>query len=106
MQKIIFLFCALSLFACNNESSTNTNKDTATKSTAANVTLNTDALSFLSPCVDSTKTHFNLSEQEAYSFCKCLYSQVQQKHPNEDSLTLLNHLSDTAEVAQMAANCK
>jgi hypothetical protein len=104
MQKLVCLLCVVALLACNNQSATTDNKDTATTSATTNVVMNADALSFLAPCVDNAKTR--LSEQEAYALCKCVYAQVQQQHPNEDSTTLLQHLSDTAEVARMAANCK
>lgn len=105
MQKLLLLFCSIAFSACNNQSSsTGENKDTVAKSTTTNVALNADAMSFLAPCVDNAKA--NLSEEDAYALCKCVYAQVQQKHPNEDSTTLLEHLSDTAEVRQMAANCK
>lgn len=108
MQKIFFLFCGLCLLACTNGSSdTAGNKDSAASSTVANTTgagLSNDALSFLAPCVDNAKA--TLGEQQAYALCKCMYNQVQQQHPNEDSTTLLKHLSDTAEVASLAQKCK
>lgn len=107
MQKLLFLFCGLCLLACTNQSSdTAGNKDSAANGAATNATgtLTNDALSFLSPCVDNAKA--SLGEQQAYALCKCMYNQVQQQHPNEDSTTLLKHLSDTAEVASLAKNCK
>ncbi|WP_162944598.1 hypothetical protein [Flavisolibacter nicotianae] len=109
MYKLIFLLSGLFLLACNNQSATTeSKKDSAAALTAAGDTSQTgmdrNALEFLAPCVDNAKVR--LGEQQAYVLCKCIYGQVQQKYPNADSATLLSHLSDTTEVAQMARNCK
>lgn len=110
MHKLIFLLSGLFLLACNNPSATaESKKDSAAAATAAasdtsQTGMDRNALEFLAPCVDNAKVR--LGEQQAYVLCKCIYGQVQQKYPNADSATLLSHLSDTTEVAQMAQNCK
>jgi hypothetical protein len=106
MQKTFFLFCGFFLLACNNQSSTADNKgdSTTTGTTTGTAALDADALSFISPCVESAKALHG--EQGAYTLCKCLYGQVQQKYPNADSTSLRQHMTDTAEVAQMVQNCK
>lgn len=108
MKKLSLLFCGLVALACNNQASTTSSKDTtatsATTGVASKAPLTDDAMQFLSTCVDNAKALHG--EQGAYSLCKCLYGQVQQKYPGADSATLLTHLNDTAEVAQMVQKCK
>lgn len=106
MYKMLFLFGALSLLACNNQSTTaGAGRDTATKSAAAGASKFTpDELEFLAPCFDNAKN--TLGEDRAYTLCRCLYEQVQKKYPGADSTTLMQHLSDTAEVRQMTMNCQ
>jgi hypothetical protein len=106
MYKLIFLFNGLLLLACNNQSTTaGPNKDSVAKSAAAGTNKFTaDELEFLAPCFDNAKN--NLGEDRAYTLCRCLYEQVQKKYPGADSTTLMQHLSDTAEVRQMTQNCQ
>lgn len=104
MHKMLFPFCVLSLLACNNQSTTaGSGKDTAVKRTAASK-FTADELEFLAPCFDNAKN--TLGDDRAYTLCRCLYEQVQKKYPGADSTTLMQHLSDTAEVRQMTMNCQ
>lgn len=107
MHKLLFFLCGLFLLACNNQSSTAGNKDTtasATTTGANSPRFTEDELDFLGPCFDNAKA--TLGEQRAYTLCRCIYQQVQQKYPGADSTTLVQHMSDTAEVRQMTINCQ
>src|SRR5215217_9243521 len=105
MQQLTVLFFALLLLACNNQSDTAaSNKDSVAKSAATGTgKFNADELEFLAPCFDNAKN--SLGEQRAYTLCRCVYEQVQKKYPGADSTTLMQHLSDTAEVRKMTQNC-
>jgi len=105
MQKIIFLLCTIMIVACTNRTATsgNTAADSTT-TTAANPPLNEEEMRFLTGCVENAKTRY--TEAQSFVLCKCMLTQVQQKYPSADSATLLQHLSDTAEVAQMIRNCR
>lgn len=106
MQQLIFLFCALLLLACNNQATnTGASKDSVAKSApGGSGKFTADELEFLAPCFDNAKN--TLGEDRAYTLCRCLYDQVQKKYPGADSTTLMQHLSDTAEVRQMTMNCQ
>lgn len=108
MVKLLFFAGGFLLFACNNQpANTGASKDTTAKSTSAragSARFNADELEFLAPCFDNAKN--TLGEERAYTLCRCLYDQVQKKYPGADSTTLVQHLSDTAEVRQMTLNCQ
>jgi hypothetical protein len=106
MAKLFFLISAFCLLACTNSSTSANSKDTLTSNTSntGKVNFTQDELEFLGPCYDNAKAR--LGEQRAYSLCRCIYHQVQQKYPGADSATLIQHMSDTAEVRQMTMNCQ
>jgi hypothetical protein len=107
MYKLLFLLSGLFLLACNNQSSTAGGKADSQKNTAANLTANWSKereMNFLSDCVENARTLYN--ETQGYALCKCMLGQVQRKYPTADSAALLQHLSDTAEVAKMIKDCK
>ena len=107
MFKFFFLMSAFCLLACSNQASNQAdNKDSASSnnSNTAKASFTPDELEFLGPCYDQAKAQ--LGEQRAYSLCRCIYNQVQQKYPGADSATLVQHMSDTAEVRQMTLNCQ
>jgi hypothetical protein len=104
MQKILFLLCTIMIVACTNRTATSGNAADSTTTTAANPPLNEEEMRFLSGCVENAKTRY--TEAQSFTLCKCMLTQVQHKYPSADSATLLQHLSDTAEVAQMIRNCR
>jgi hypothetical protein len=111
MYKVIFLFCCLSFIACsNNESSTPAENKGDTANTTSNALPHVtnlqpeSELEVLASCVDNAKAQ--LGEQKAFALCKCVLGQVQQKYPGADSTAIVAHLSDTAQVAQMAKQCQ
>lgn len=108
MHKLLFFLCSLFFIACNNNQSSApaAEKNAAKSSNPIHMTSLSEKseLEILSGCVDNAKA--NLGEAKAYSLCKCILGQVQQKHPGADSSALVTHLSDTAEVAQMAKQCQ
>jgi hypothetical protein len=94
------------LTACNNNaSSTNPGKDPVVKNTssaAAKSWTKEDELEFMSGCVDNAKAR--LGDEKSYTYCKCILAQVKTKYTMDS--TIIQRLSDTAEVAKMAQNCE
>ena len=91
--------------ACSNDASTaNPGKDTVVKNTssaAAKSWTQEDELEFMSGCVDNAKAR--LGNEKSYTYCKCILAQVKTKYAMDSSI--IERLSDTAEVAKMAQNC-
>ncbi len=106
MNKLIALIVSFIFIACNNPSSnTADNKDTTSKNTippAATNWTSEDELEFTAGCVDNVKVR--LGEEKAYAYCKCVLDQVKTKYAMDS--TIVDKLSDTAEIAKMALNCK
>lgn len=106
MRTRLFLLLVSGFAACkNNEASTASQKDTAAvvsaplaKDSAGRV----EQLSFIDGCVDNAK--LTLGEEKAFAFCKCMYAQIQAKHPGLDSAEITN--LDSATVAKLAAACR
>lgn len=100
------VFGCLVFLACNNSTTeTTTVKDTAAKGTTVSKNWTPEEeLEFVGPCVENAKARFG--EAKAYAYCKCIFQQVNTKYSNLDSAALMDKLSDTAEIAQMAKNCE
>ena len=106
MHKLLFFLCSLLALACTNRAAntgSETNDSTGTVSTTVKPPMNEDEMRFLSGCVENAKIRY--TEAQAFTLCKCMLAQVQQRYPSADSATILQHLSDTAEVAKMVRNC-
>jgi hypothetical protein len=109
MPYLILLFCSFLFVACsNNQSSAPANKQGAVSTTATSnkaTSLSRESeMEILDECIDNAKA--TLGAEKSYALCRCILRQVQEKHPGADSTALVTHLSDTAEVAQMAQKCK
>jgi hypothetical protein len=112
MNKLLMLFCATILIACNNEGSTTAsgNKDTARNTAAVTTTnLSTETeMEILAECVDNAKDNAgnDLDDARAFALCRCVLVHMQQKYPGADSTALVNYLRDTTQVVQMARECQ
>lgn len=107
MPYLILLLCTFLFIACNNQSSEPATKQGAvsTTATAGKTTLSRESeMEILDECIDNAKA--TLGAEKSYALCSCILRQVQEKHPGADSTALVDHLSDTAQVAQMAQQCK
>ena len=107
MYKLLILLFVSCLAACNNASTpAATAPDAVTKPTVQRHTDSVERegeMNFIDGCVENAK--LTLGEAKAYTFCKCIYAQAKTKYPNMDSAAM-TALSDTAEIAKMAANCR
>lgn len=105
MNKLFALIVSFIFIACNNPSTKVDSKDMTSKNniphTATNWTRE-DELEFTAGCVDHVKV--GLGEEKAYAYCKCVLDQVKTKYAMDS--TIVEKLSDTAEIAKMALNCK
>lgn len=65
-------------------------------------------MEILDECIDNAKDNAgnDLDDAKAYSLCRCVLLQMQQKFPNADSSALVAHLRDTTDVVQMARQCQ
>ncbi|MDQ6609789.1 MAG: hypothetical protein M3Y85_08215 [Bacteroidota bacterium] len=106
MYKLLILLFVSFFAACNNASTPDAKtSDSATKPILrpADSIAREAEMNFIDGCVENAK--LTLGEAKAYTFCKCVFAQVKAKYPVMDS-TVMTALSDTAEVARMAANCR
>lgn len=109
MPYLILIFCAFLFTACNNQSPAPENKQGVGSSTTAPSNKATSLsreseMEILDECIENAKA--TLGAEKSYTLCRCILRQVQEKHPSADSTALVMHLSDTAEVAQMAQKCQ
>jgi hypothetical protein len=109
MKKLLFFLCATIVMACNNQAANSkSSKDTATGSTTVSGVSHfskESEMEILAGCIDNAKAS-NVDEAKAYALCRCVLKQVQEKYPQADSTALVDHLSDTTQVAQMVQQCK
>ncbi len=105
MNKIILaLFCFL-LFACANNSTDTSAKDSVSKDSVKTMAGNwskEDEMEFIDDCVVNAEGR--LGKEKAYTYCKCIFSQVKEKYADMDSATIVK-LQDTTEIIRLAKNC-
>ena len=108
----MILLCTALLVACNNEASTpaEANSDTmGTRPPIGSTSLSRESeLQILDECIANAKdnTGNDLDDARAYSLCRCVLLQMQEKYPTADSTALVNYLRDTTQVVQMAKDCQ
>jgi hypothetical protein len=112
MNKLMILLCTVWFAACNNQASTpaSDRSDTTRNASAITTTnLSTESeMEILDECIANAKDNAgnDLGDEKAYTLCRCVLLQMQQKYPGADSTALVNYLRDTAQVVQMARQCQ
>jgi hypothetical protein len=112
MNKLMMLFCAFVMVACNNQDATPAADQSDTAGT--NASINTTSLSresemeILDECISNAKDNAgnDLDNARAYSLCRCVLLQMQEKYPGADSTALVNYLRDTTQVVELAKKCE
>ncbi len=109
MHKLLSILCLAFIIACNNQASAPASEKTENKNSASSVVvtnLSTETeMEILAGCVENAKAS-NLEEAKAFTLCRCVLRQMQEKYPEADSTALVGHLRDTAQVVQMAKQCQ
>jgi hypothetical protein len=109
MHKLLLLLCCACFIACNNQSASEKNESSTSTSPAVGTVLSTESeMEILAECVDNAKDNAgnDLDDARAFSVCRCILRQMQERYPNADSTALVNYLTDTTQVAQMAKQCQ
>ena len=109
MKKLLFLFCCACFMACSNQPASDTEKNNTAGSPTVSSTLSTESeMEILAGCVDNAKDNAgnDLDDAKAFALCRCVLQEMQKKYPDADSVALVNHLSDTTQVAELAKKCR
>lgn len=110
MYKIIFFLAVVGFTACKSKPATTpagTGKKSTNDSSLTTVPSQwsgEEENQFMDNCVANALTRYNNDQKKAFSYCKCVLTQVQQRFPVADSADAL--MQDTVQMAAILQRCK
>ena len=103
--SMILLTGLMFLLACNNDSASSGNKDSANGGKGF-VWTTEDDNEFLADCIEEAKANFNYGEDTAYIRCNCALKQLKTKYQNYDSVEVaLNDTARAKEAVKLTESC-
>ena len=108
MKKLFFLFCCACFIACSNQPASDPeNKNNNNPTVLGNLSTESE-MEILAGCVDNAKDNAgnDLDDAKAFALCRCVLQEMQKKYPDADSVAIVNYLSDTTQVAELAKKCR